>query len=369
MTDISTGLAPKPSARPATGGAPGRGTVAAARSADRRAILLLAGSILVLHAVLVAAGLWRGWAWPALGVSFILLVMICERVGRMVTLRRRNAYERTLALGFPVLLLLVWQFAGDYGLINPTWFPQPTKIVQGLWELTVNFDRFSGTSLIGRPWLIPDFYAEGGMAGVWKLLSESHVLATVGRVFAGFVIGALPGILLGVIMGVNQTVRLMLDTTLSAIYVLPKIAIFPIVMLMFADPFGEGPKIVVVALAVFILMTINTMAGVRGIDRVYLMAGRNYGANGWQMMRHVILPGAMPVIFAGLRIALGTAMIVIISVEFLRAKQGVGFITFYYWEVLNPEKMYAGLVVVMLLGVLLTYLLQWLQRRLMPWRR
>jgi ABC-type nitrate/sulfonate/bicarbonate transport system permease component len=75
------------------------------------------------------------------------------------------------------------------------------------------------------------------------------------------------------------------------------------------------------------------------------------------------------VIFAGLRIALGTAMIVIISVEFLRAKQGVGFITFYYWEVLNPEKMYAGLVVVMTLGVLLTYALQLAQRRLIPWQR
>jgi ABC-type nitrate/sulfonate/bicarbonate transport system permease component len=62
-------------------------------------------------------------------------------------------------------------------------------------------------------------------------------------------------------------------------------------------------------------------------------------------------------------------MIVIISVEFLRAKQGVGFITFYYWEVLNPEKMYAGLVVVMLLGVLMTYLLHWLQKRLMPWQQ
>lgn len=311
----------------------------------------------------------RQWAWPALFLGFVLLVIVAERVGRIVPLRHRSAYERTLAFGFPVLLLGVWQFAGDYGLLNPTWFPQPTRIAQALWDLTVKYDRFSETSLIGRPWLIPQFYREGGFAGVWKLLSESHVLATVGRVLAGFVLGAIPGILLGVVMGMNQTVRLMLDTTLSAIYVLPKIAIFPIVMLMFADPFGEGPKIVVVALSVFILMTINTMTGVRNIDKVYLMAGRNYGANHWQMMRHVILPGALPVIFAGLRIALGTAMIVIISVEFLRAKQGVGFLTFYYWEVLMPEKMYAGLFVVMVLGVVLAFLLQWISRRLMPWTR
>ena len=70
-----------------------------------------------------------------------------------------------------------------------------------------------------------------------------------------------------------------------------------------------------------------------------------------------------------LGLALGTALIVIISVEFLRARQGVGYMTFYYWEVLNPEKMYAGLLVVMGLGVLLTYALQWLQRKVMPWQR
>jgi NitT/TauT family transport system permease protein len=344
-------------------------TLLAAAAADRRAILLLGGAGLAVHAAFAAAGLWQGWAWPLIGGSFVLLVLICERVGRLVPPRGRTAYERTLALGFPALVLLVWQLAGDHGLINTTWFPPPSRIAAGLWDMTVRYDRFSGTSLLGRPWLIPQAFSADGMAGVWALLAESHVLATVGRVFAGFVLGAIPGILLGVVMGMNQTVRLMLDTTLSAIYVLPKIAIFPVVMLMFSDPFGEGPKIVVVALAVFILMTINTMAGVRGIDRVYLMAGRNYGANGWQMMRHVIIPGALPVIFAGLRIALGTAMIVIISVEFLRAKQGVGYITFYYWEVLNPEKMYAGLVVVMTLGVLLTYTLQALQRRLMPWQQ
>lgn len=338
-------------------------------AADFRAAQALIGAVVIFNLVLAVTGLWPSLAWLAITVSFVLLVLICERIGRIVPLHSRTAYERSLAFGFPVAVLLLWQVAGDTGLINTTWFPQPSHIAGGLWDMTVRFDRFSGTSLLGRPWLIPEYFARDGFAGVWSLLSESHVLATLSRVFIGFVLGAIPGILLGVVMGVNQTVRLMLDTTLSAIYVLPKIAIFPIVMLIFADPFGEGPKILVVALAVFILLTINTMAGVRGIDKVYLMAGRNYGANGWQMMRHVIIPGALPVIFAGLRIALGTAMIVIISVEFLRAKQGVGFITFYYWEVLNPEKMYAGLVVVMLLGVILTYGLHALQRRLMPWQR
>ena len=336
---------------------------------DRHTIYLCLLSMWFLHLVLVMTGLWLDYAWPAIALTFGILVVICERIGRLVPIRARKTYERALALGFPAVLLLLWEIAGAVELISPIWFPPPSAIGKALWDVSVNYDRFSETSLLGRPWLIPQVYNEGGFVAVAKLLSESHLLATVGRVFAGFLLGAFPGILLGVIMGMNQTVRLMLDTILAAIYVLPKIAIFPVVMLMFADPFGEGPKIVVVALSVFILMTINTMAGVKNIDPVYLMAGRNYGASPFQMLRHVIIPGALPVIFAGLRIALGTAMIVIISVEFLRAKQGVGYMTFYYWEVLVPEKMYAGLVVVMILGVIFTSLLLWLQKWLMPWKR
>lgn len=333
------------------------------------ALLIFAVALAVWNGVLDLAGVWGQWWWLALAGNFVLLVMIAERIGRDVPLARRKLYERTLAFGFPIVALIAWQMIVDAGILNPLWFPQPTRIAQALWDVTVHYDRFSQTSLLGRPWLIPQEWSAHGWDGVYSLFAESHVWATVGRVFAGFVIGSIPGILLGVVMGVNRTVRLMLDTTLSAIYVLPKIAIFPIVMLMFADPFGEGPKIAVVALSVFFLMTINTMAGVRDIDPVFLMAGKNYGARGFALLWHVILPAAMPVIFAGLRLALGTALIVIISVEFLRAKQGVGYMTFYYWEVMSPEKMYAGLVVVMILGVILTYGLQWLQRRLMPWQR
>ena len=332
-------------------------------------LVLLAGACVIWNGILYAAALWRPYWWLALLGNFVLTVIAAEQIGRVVPLAWRKLYERTLAFGFPLLALVACQLIVDAGILNPLWFPQPTRIAKALWDVTVNYDRFSQTSLIGRPWLIPSQFASHGWAGVWSLFAESHVWATLGRVGVGFVIGAIPGILLGVVMGINRTVRLMLDTTLSAIYVLPKIAIFPIVMLMFADPFGEGPKIAVVALSVFFLMAISTMAAVRDIDPVYLMAGRNYGARGLSMLWHVILPAALPVIFAGLRLALGTALIVIISVEFLRAKQGVGFMTFYYWEVLSPEKMYAGLVVVMILGVALTYGLQALQRQLMPWQR
>jgi ABC-type nitrate/sulfonate/bicarbonate transport system permease component len=283
--------------------------------------------------------------------------------------RRRALYSRALAVGFPLLLLAGWELVVRAGILSADWFPPPTRIASALWDLATKYDEFNKTSLLGRPWLVPQRLAADGLPGVAALAAESHLLATLERVFLGFLIGAAPGIVLGVVMGVSRTVRTMIDATLSAFYVLPKIAIFPIMMLVFPNPFGEGPKIAVVAISAFFLVTINTMVGVRDIDPVYIEAGRNYGANRWQMFRHVIVPGAMPVIFAGLRLALGTALIVIIAIEFVRAKTGVGFLTFYYWEILAPDKMYAGLVVVMILGVALTAGLKLIERLVMPWSR
>ncbi|MCX7788586.1 MAG: ABC transporter permease [Spirochaetes bacterium] len=312
---------------------------------------------------------WTAFWWLGLGVDFLLIVGIAELIGKRIPPLYAPLYRRSLSVSFPLLLFLAWELLVRGGVLSPDWFPPPSRIVQALWELITKFDEFSKTSLLGRPWLLLGAAWGNRPETVKELLAESHLYATLMRVFVGFFLGATPGILLGMVMGVSPTIRTMIDATLSAFYVLPKIAIFPIMMLIFPDPFGEGPKIAVVAISVFFLVTINTMVGVRDIEPVYLEAGRNYGASGFRLFYHVILPGALPVVFAGLRIALGTALIVIIAVEFVRAKTGVGFLTFYYWEILSPEKMYAGLVVVMVLGVLLTAGLKKVEQWVMPWRK
>lgn len=200
--------------------------------------------------------------------------MLAERLEQRVAYKHQERFKLLLALGFPVLVLVAWELIVGVGILNPRWFPSPTKI-----------------------------------------------------------------------------------------------AIFPLMMLIFPNPFGEGSKIAVVAISAFFLVAISTMAGVREIEGVYLEAGRNYGANRWQMLRHVIVPGALPIIFSGLRLALGTALIVVVAVEFIRSQTGVGFLVFYYWQILVTEKMCAALFVVMALGVLLTYGLQWLEKLVMPWRK
>lgn len=333
-----------------------------------RTLALILASLVLFNGVMLFGRLWQNHWWLGVAVNAALLVALVEYVGRWIPGRFQRMYDLTLAIGFPILLLLAWEAMARNNILNPRWFPPPSRIAVALWQLSTQVDKFSHTSLWGRPWLIPQRFLSQGWPGVMALFAEGHVWVTLMRVFVGFILGAIPGIFLGMLMGMNRTIRTMLDTTMSAVYVLPKIAIFPIVMLMFANPFGEGPKIAVVAISAFFLVAINTMTGVRDIDPVYIQAARNYGANRWQLFRHVIFPGALPVIFAGMRLALGTALIVIVAIEFIRAKKGVGFLTFYYWEVMVTEKMYAGLFVIMFLGVMLTYGLQRLERRIMPWR-
>ncbi|HIC89123.1 MAG TPA: ABC transporter permease [Anaerolineae bacterium] len=337
------------------------------RGSSRQALVWL-GLLLLWNLVFFTFGLWkRAWLWGLL-VDFAILVYLLQWLSTQLPAAKQPSFERGLAVSFPFLLLAAWELLVRGGVLNPLWFPPPSKIAGALWDLTVNYEPFTKTSLLGRPWLIPSVWRTQGLAGVKALFLESHVWVTIMRILAGFVLGAVPGLILGVIMGMNRTVRVMLDPVISATYVVPKITILPLMMLIFS-PFGETYKIVTVAIAVFFIVLINSMTGVRDIDPIYIEAARNYGAGRWQLFHHVIIPGALPVIFAGLRLALGTALIVIVAVEFLRAKKGVGYITWYYWEVMVPAKMYAGLVVIMTLGILFTFGLQRLERWIMPWQR
>lgn len=341
----------------------------APRTSQRRVFIILLLISIGWNAAFVLADIWKHFWLAGIAGDFLFIAIFAERLWNALPPRYATIYERGLTIIFPILLLLCWEILVREHLLNPRWFPPPSQVLAALWELCTEYDKFTKTSLLGRPWLISQQWTEAGAKGVLMLIRESHLLATIYRVLTGFLFGAVPGILIGVLMGINRTIRLMLDATMSAIYVLPKIAIFPIMMLIFANPFGEAPKIAVVAIGSFFLVAINTMAGVRDIAPVYFESGKNYGANRWQMFWHIIVPGALPVIFAGLRLALGTAIITTVAIEFVRAKEGAGYLVLYYWEVMIPEKMYAALVVVMLLGLVLNAGLAAFEKWMMPWKR
>ena len=169
-------------------------------------------------------------------------------------------------------------------------------------------------------------------------------------------------------MGSSRALNAALGPLFSALYPLPKIAIFPILLMIFGPT--ELPKIIAVFITTFFIMQINTVSGVWAIDRKLLEAGAAYGATGLSRFRHVILPGAMPFVFSGLKTATGTAVVVVTAVEFTGATTtGLGYLIWNSWQLFIPEKLYVGLVVIGLIGALVTTVLSRSEKLLLPWRR
>lgn len=248
-----------------------------------------------------------------------------------------EAQDRLLAAGASVGLLLVWEAAVQGGLLDARFFPPPSLVV-------VTFARL---------------LADGTLAG--------HTAASLFRVLAGFAIGTAAGLGAGLALGTVRPLRVALEPSISALYVIPKVAILPLVMLIFG--LGEASKVAIVAIATFFIVVINTTAAVVGVEPIYLEAGRAFGARRLSMFAHIVLPGALPAIFTGLRLALGTALIVVIAAEFVAARDGIGYFIWLAWNTLRPEEMFAGFIVVGALGMLSYGAVRWAGNRLMPWQQ
>jgi len=127
-------------------------------------------------------------------------------------------------------------------------------------------------------------------------------------------------------------------------------------------------KYVIVAMGVFFLMAINTMAGVLNVPSIYFDVARNLKASRWKIYVSVALPGALPGIFTGLRICVGTALLLLVAAEFVGADEGIGYRIWWSWSVFWVKNMYVGFAVIALIGFSLTYLVDALERRVVPWQ-
>ena len=250
-----------------------------------------------------------------------------------VRLRYRDVLLSTLT---PLLLLGLWEVAARSGALDARLFTPPTQIAQQGWDMVLSGE-------------------------LWR-----HTSATLARLLSGFVIGAVAGIVAGLLMGVWRPLRAALGPTFTALYALPKIAIVPLLLLIFG--LTETPKVLSVAISVFFVMQINTLAGIVQIDGRVLEAARAYKAGGLKLFRYVLLPGATPAIMAGLRVAAGMSVIVITAVEFVASNNGLGYLIWNSWQLFQPSKMYVGLIVVSLVGALVTALIILLERAALPWK-
>jgi sulfonate transport system permease protein len=256
--------------------------------------------------------------------------------------RRWRMLEIGLAAGVPILLLALWQLASTVEWIDPKLYPSPTTLVN------------KARDLFGS--------GPGGHLGddLWR---------SVQRILWGYLWGVLFGLAFGVVMGMSRVVRAALDTTLTALYTVPKLALIGVFMLILG--YDEKPVIVVIALTVFFFVWIQTMAAIMSVAPFYREAALSFGSSRWQLFRHVLLPAALPQIFVGLRVAAGVTVLTVIGVEFVFAPEslGLGYRINNARQILDPAQMYVAIILASVLGVVFTWIVRLVGRRLSPWTR
>jgi NitT/TauT family transport system permease protein len=244
--------------------------------------------------------------------------------------------EIVIPLATTLAVLVAWEALVHAGLLRAAFFPAPTNIARTLLGLAFGVDL----------WL--------------------HITTTLGRLIASFLIAVIPGTTIGLAMGWRIEVRMAADPLVRLLFPIPSIAFFPVVI--FYLGLSEWGLLLTAAITPFLLIAVQAAAAVEGLDRSLLEAGRNYGATGHRLFMRVILPAALPHLFIGYRLALGVGFIVTVAVEMIAAKHGLGSFLWHSWQILRIEEMYVGLVLIGLLGIVVTYGLDALANRLMPWQ-
>jgi NitT/TauT family transport system permease protein len=251
------------------------------------------------------------------------------------TFSRSRVQDVAVGLAAPAIGLALWELAARVEMISPVFFPPPSRIVATLVVLAAN----------GRLW--------------------PHLGATLGRVMLGSICGGGAGLLAGLAMGRSSRLRAALDPLVAAAHPVPKIALLPLAMLLLG--LGEASTVALVAVAAFFPMAINTTTGVRLLNPIHLEVARNYGATGARLYTRVILPGSLPMILTGVRLALNVALLLVVAIELVVGQTGLGRLIWYSWQTLRTEDLYATLVVTALLGLGFHLIVRTLERRLAPW--
>jgi sulfonate transport system permease protein len=226
--------------------------------------------------------------------------------------------KRILPWIIPVLILLVWHLGATWGWISSRTLPAPLDVLKAFVKLVKSGELFE------------------------------HMQVSFERAMTGFAIGGGIGFLLGLINGMFPIASRLLDSTVQMIRNIPHLALIPLVILWFGV--GEEAKVFLVALGVMFPIYINTYHGIRQVDGRYIEMAKVYGLNTRELFWHVILPGALPSIFVGLRFALGFMWLTLIVAETIAANAGIGYMAMNAREFMQTDVVVLGILLYALLG-------------------
>jgi ABC-type nitrate/sulfonate/bicarbonate transport system permease component len=203
------------------------------------------------------------------------------------------------------------------------------------------------------------------------MLADGTLLSALGQslcvLSAGFALGTLVGIGLGLLSGRSQVVAGLLDIPVTALYATPMVALVPILVLWFG--FGTSAKIMVVLLFTIFPVLINSQRGVREVDPRLVEVAHAFCSPEYRLWTDLILPSALPFVMTGIRLAIGRALIAVIVAEFYTAISGLGYLIVSNAHAFQTARVFVPIVGLMILGVVTTGLLEMVEARISPWRQ
>ena len=267
-------------------------------------------------------------------------------------MRAKHLREIGIGIVVPAMIIALWQGVAVMGWVNPQVLPSPLAVVE----------KWIAYLLPVQP------YAEGSKLA-WYFSGELIIdsLGSMYRVLVGFLVGAGLALPIGLAMGASARVYAWFNPLFQLLRPIPPIAYIPLSILWFG--LGNPPAVFLIALGAFFPVLMNTIAGVRQVDGIYIRAARNLGAAGRTMFLRVILPAAVPYILSGVRIGIGTAFIVVIVSEMIAVNNGLGFRILEAREYFWSDKIIAGMITIGLWGLAIDVGMNRLNNYLLRWHR
>lgn len=265
--------------------------------------------------------------------------------------------------GFGTIAIRGWnsRCGGAIGRLNLKKIALPVVCVV-LWYL------LSQVFVVFSPIIAPPPSAVGeavvDLVGTGELLL--HVRSSLTRVFLGFAMAALFALVLGTFMGLYQGIMDIAQGMVNLLRPIPPLAWIPLAILWFG--IGDASAVFIVAYAAFFPILLNTISGVKDVDRLMVRAAKTLGARDRFIVLHVILPAALPSVITGLRLGLGISWAAIVAAELIAAQSGLGYMIEYYRRLIMTEKVVLGMIVIGVIGLGLDIVLRRLEEIVRPWR-
>jgi sulfonate transport system permease protein len=236
----------------------------------------------------------------------------------------------------PVLLLLLWQLLSGTGVLTAGVLASPGRIAQ----------------------VAGDLIADGSLT--------SAMTTSLQRVAGGLLLGTLIGTALALVSGLFRIGEDLVDAPVQMLRTVPFVGLIPLFIIWFG--IGEAPKLAIITLGVTFPLYLNIHAGIRGVDARLIEAGESLGLSRWGLVRHVVLPGALPGAMTGLRYSLGIAWLALVFAEQVNADSGIGFLMVQARDFLRTDVIVVCLIVYAFLGLLADFIVRSLERLLLQWR-